>query len=331
MPGLAEIVRLRTADCRQAAAYLPSIAAGEEGADARARDHIAECLRCQAEVAAYRRLLRHLRALRHDEVPSPPGALAAVLAALEAAELGEIPSAQPGPPPGLRRRPHRRHRGRRCGRGPGVDEPAAPGPGRHRLSLALGRPMAPGPLASPAAGGAPRASRRSSLSSRRRSGANLVSGHTPRHRHPGLVGDGLTLASERQQANPPVGGIGAALHQASDLQPIDQAGQVGCLAVHLLGQTAHGDGSVMVKPAQHVELSDREALLVTDFANVVLGAVDQPDGEGGQIEVDRGDVSLNREASASSGETSASSGETSASSIPTTAASDAVRPALPRV
>ncbi len=93
MPGLAEIVRLRTADCRQAAAYLPSIAAGEEGANARARDHIAGCLRCQAEVAAYRRLLRHLRALRHDEVRSPPGALAAVLAALEAAELGELPSA----------------------------------------------------------------------------------------------------------------------------------------------------------------------------------------------------------------------------------------------
>jgi hypothetical protein len=89
MPGLAEIVRLRTADCRQAAAYLPSIAAGEDGANARAHQHIGGCLRCQAEVAAYRRLLRHLRSLRYDEVPSPPGALAAVLAALEAAELAE--------------------------------------------------------------------------------------------------------------------------------------------------------------------------------------------------------------------------------------------------
>jgi hypothetical protein len=91
MPGLAEIVRLRTADCRQAAAYLPVVAAGEagdDGASARAVEHIGSCLRCQAEVAAYRRILRHLRALRHDEVPSPPGALAAVLAALEAAEGG---------------------------------------------------------------------------------------------------------------------------------------------------------------------------------------------------------------------------------------------------
>jgi hypothetical protein len=89
MPGLAEIVRLRTAECRQAAEYLPVVAAGEQGADGRAADHIAACLRCQAEVAAYRRMLRHLRGLRHEHVPSPPGALAAVLAALETAELGE--------------------------------------------------------------------------------------------------------------------------------------------------------------------------------------------------------------------------------------------------
>src|SRR5262249_9542765 len=91
-PGLAEIGRLRTTDCRQAAAYLPSIAAGERDASDRARDHVGGCLRCQAEVAAYRRLLRHLRALRHDDVATPPGALAAVLVALEAAELGEHPA-----------------------------------------------------------------------------------------------------------------------------------------------------------------------------------------------------------------------------------------------
>lgn len=92
MPGLAEIVRLRTAECRQAAASLPVVAAGEEGADERAAEHIAACLRCQAEVAAYRRILRHLRTLRHEHVPAPPGALAAVLAALETAELGDHPA-----------------------------------------------------------------------------------------------------------------------------------------------------------------------------------------------------------------------------------------------
>jgi hypothetical protein len=89
MPGLAEIVRLRTADCRQAASELPAVAAGEASTSARAANHIAECLRCQAELAAYRRIMRHLRALRHDDVPAPPGALAAVLAALEAAELSD--------------------------------------------------------------------------------------------------------------------------------------------------------------------------------------------------------------------------------------------------
>jgi len=145
--GLAEIVRLRTVDCRQAGEFLPMLAAGEHGsaglstygrprlADGRpsegrstegrategrategrategpategrasegrasegrsaeavpeqVADHVAQCLRCQAEMAAYRRILRHLRALRHDDVRSPPGALAAVLAALEVAAL----------------------------------------------------------------------------------------------------------------------------------------------------------------------------------------------------------------------------------------------------
>ena len=118
MSGLAEIVRLRTADCRQAGEFLPILAAVDAApaavdavpadavpadavpadavpadavpADAvpeQVADHVAHCLRCQAEMAAYRRILRHLRALRHDEVRSPPGALAAVLAAIEVAAL----------------------------------------------------------------------------------------------------------------------------------------------------------------------------------------------------------------------------------------------------
>jgi hypothetical protein len=53
--------------------------------DPRATAHVAECLRCQAEVAAYRRLLRHLKSMRHQGVAPPAGSLPAVLAALEVA------------------------------------------------------------------------------------------------------------------------------------------------------------------------------------------------------------------------------------------------------
>ena len=89
MRGLAEIVRLRTADCRQVAEQLPGLAAGEPAIDERLSRHVAQCLRCQAEMAAYRRILRHLRSLRHDESSTPPGAIADVLEALAAASLAE--------------------------------------------------------------------------------------------------------------------------------------------------------------------------------------------------------------------------------------------------
>lgn len=37
-----------------------------------ARDHVASCLRCQAELAAHRRLRRNLRALAHAPTPLDP-------------------------------------------------------------------------------------------------------------------------------------------------------------------------------------------------------------------------------------------------------------------
>jgi hypothetical protein len=65
---------------------LPQLAAGPADLDhQQAAEHLAECVRCQAEVAAYRRILRQLRLLRNDVMEPPPGALTAVLAALEAA------------------------------------------------------------------------------------------------------------------------------------------------------------------------------------------------------------------------------------------------------
>ena len=128
--GLAEIVRLRTADCRQAAVLLPSVAAGEADVDERVAEHVATCLRCQAEVAAYRRILRHLRSLRQDEVETPPGAMAAVLDALAAVGADATPGGvRPGGAHGVRRGDHRGDGGGGGGRRPGVDEPAPAGVG----------------------------------------------------------------------------------------------------------------------------------------------------------------------------------------------------------
>lgn len=66
--------------------------------------HIEQCLRCQAELARHRRLLRLLAELREEVVPLPEGLLAGVLAAVgEAAErramraaLGRRPLAYAG-------------------------------------------------------------------------------------------------------------------------------------------------------------------------------------------------------------------------------------------
>ena len=88
MRGLAEIVHLRTGECRDAIDAIAQIAAGEE-VEGVSASHVAECLRCQAvEVAAYRRILRTLRAMRGDAVVPPSGSLAGVLAALEVAADG---------------------------------------------------------------------------------------------------------------------------------------------------------------------------------------------------------------------------------------------------
>ena len=60
-------------------------AAGSEGGDLddrRARRHVGSCLRCQAELAQYRRLVRALATLRTDVVAAP-GLVDDVLAVLE--------------------------------------------------------------------------------------------------------------------------------------------------------------------------------------------------------------------------------------------------------
>ncbi|MBW3574029.1 MAG: hypothetical protein KY450_04060 [Actinobacteria bacterium] len=60
---------------------------GEGRDDRRARHHIETCLRCQAEAARYRKLVRALQALRSDVFDPGPGLVADVMAALE--EAGE--------------------------------------------------------------------------------------------------------------------------------------------------------------------------------------------------------------------------------------------------
>lgn len=75
MRTLAEIVPLRTPACREAADAVVMLAAGEDGPDRSSGEHVASCLRCQAEVAAFRRVLAIMRSMRDDLQPLPGGAL----------------------------------------------------------------------------------------------------------------------------------------------------------------------------------------------------------------------------------------------------------------
>ena len=61
-------------------------AAGDgDGFDLRARTHVDGCLRCQAEVAQYRKLLRALRTLRTEVLTPAPGLVSDVLLSIEQA------------------------------------------------------------------------------------------------------------------------------------------------------------------------------------------------------------------------------------------------------
>ncbi len=73
--------------CADVADLLADAAGGSVLLAAPARLHVEHCLRCQAEVVQYRRVLRALRAMRTDVLAPAPGLLPEVLAALE--EAGE--------------------------------------------------------------------------------------------------------------------------------------------------------------------------------------------------------------------------------------------------
>ena len=79
--------------CESVAALLPAVIDGNERADRRVRKHVESCLRCQAELVQYRKLLRALRQLRTEVLEPSPGLLAGILAGLEeAGERGAIRS-----------------------------------------------------------------------------------------------------------------------------------------------------------------------------------------------------------------------------------------------
>lgn len=88
MRTLADLVPLRTPACRDAVDAVAMLAAGEPGVERRAGAHIASCLRCQAEVVAYRRVLATMKTMRDEALPAPHGALAEAVEGLHASPPG---------------------------------------------------------------------------------------------------------------------------------------------------------------------------------------------------------------------------------------------------
>jgi hypothetical protein len=79
--------------CDRVAELLPQIVDHHERADPTVVRHVESCLRCQAEMAQYRKLLRALHQLRTEVLEPAPGMLPAIFARLESAgERGAIRS-----------------------------------------------------------------------------------------------------------------------------------------------------------------------------------------------------------------------------------------------
>jgi hypothetical protein len=71
--------------CDDIAELLPAIVDGGQVADRRIQRHVESCLRCQAELVQYRKLLKALHLLRTEVLEPAPGLLTDILAGLEAA------------------------------------------------------------------------------------------------------------------------------------------------------------------------------------------------------------------------------------------------------
>jgi len=73
--------------CDELRPELAGVVDGTAHLDRSERRHVEHCLRCQAEVAQYRKLLRAMHNLRIDVLEPAPGLLADILATIE--EAGE--------------------------------------------------------------------------------------------------------------------------------------------------------------------------------------------------------------------------------------------------
>jgi hypothetical protein len=71
--------------CDQVADDLAGVADGSAVLAERQRRHVEQCLRCQADLVHYRRILRMLRSMRTEILEPAPGLLPEVLAHLEQA------------------------------------------------------------------------------------------------------------------------------------------------------------------------------------------------------------------------------------------------------
>ena len=71
--------------CDEVARILPEAVDNGAAVELSVQRHIETCLRCQAELARYRKMLRGLQLLRTRYLEPAPGLLAQTLAALEAA------------------------------------------------------------------------------------------------------------------------------------------------------------------------------------------------------------------------------------------------------
>ena len=79
--------RTKLMPCDEITEQLAGVIDGSSRLERSQRRHVEHCLRCQAELAQYRKLLRAMQALRSEVAPLPPGLLGDILCHLE--EAGE--------------------------------------------------------------------------------------------------------------------------------------------------------------------------------------------------------------------------------------------------